>query len=49
MVEVFKTNVGTKTRAKQIAQQLAAQFATCRINFDLGDTDNIIHFGADIA
>lgn len=42
MTEVFKTNVQTKTQAKQILKSLHTGFSEARINFDLQDCDKIL-------
>lgn len=42
MIEVFKTNVIYKDRAKQILDDIHQDIAHCIANFDLGDCDHIL-------
>ena len=42
MVEVFKTNINTKKKAKQVITFLKELFPVAKINFDLEDCDNIL-------
>jgi tRNA G26 N,N-dimethylase Trm1 len=42
MIEVFKTNVQTKTQAKRIVKLLHKDFSEAGINFDLHDRDKIL-------
>jgi hypothetical protein len=42
MVEVFKTNVLTKKKAKVILSLLSKTYPTFKINFDLSDCDKIL-------
>lgn len=42
MVEIFKTNVESLSRANIIVSKLLKQFPTYRINFDLNDCDKIL-------
>ncbi|HAO45500.1 MAG TPA: hypothetical protein PLZ45_10945 [Ferruginibacter sp.] len=42
MIEVFKTNVQTKTQARRILEILEKGFSEARINFDLADCDKIL-------
>lgn len=50
MVEVFKTDVMKKNRAKEMLCILNEQFPHFRINFDLHDRDKILRVeGADIS
>jgi hypothetical protein len=42
MVEVFRTNVRHKRKAKMLLNILSKQFPLCSINFDLEDCDNIL-------
>ena len=41
-VEVFRTNVRHKRKAKMLLDILSEQFPSCSINFDLGDCDKIL-------
>ena len=42
MVEVFKTDVKKKTKAKNILSMLQKEFPHLKINFDLDDCDKIL-------
>ena len=42
MVEIFKTDVIKKTKAKNILSMLQKEFPHLKINFDLGDCDKIL-------
>ena len=42
MVEVFKTNISTKKKAKQVTIFLKELFPVAKITFDLEDCDNIL-------
>jgi hypothetical protein len=42
MVEIFKTDVSKKSKAKDILSILQKEFPHLKINFDLGDCDNIL-------
>jgi len=42
MIEIFKTDVQTKTQAKRILEMLNKGFSEARINFDLADRDKIL-------
>jgi len=42
MVEIFKTDVSKKTKAKNILSMLQKEFPQLKINFDLGDCDKIL-------
>lgn len=42
MIEIFKTDVQTKTQAKLILEVLKKGFSEARINFDLADCDRIL-------
>ena len=42
MVEIFKTDVNKKTKAKNILSTLQKEFPHLKINFDLGDCDKIL-------
>ena len=42
MVEIFKTDVTRKTKAKNILSMLQNEFPHLKINFDLGDCDKIL-------
>lgn len=42
MVEIFKTNITSKTIANRVVKLLQLQFPNSRINFDLEDCDNIL-------
>ncbi len=42
MVEVFKTNIKSKKKAKQVITFLKELFPVAKINFDLEDCDNIL-------
>jgi len=41
-VEVFKTNVQSRTAAEQLAARLQRLFPDSRINFDLDDCDKVL-------
>jgi len=47
MVEVFRTDVETKTKAANVIDILCAGFPTCKINFDLEDRDRILRIEGD--
>lgn len=42
MVEVFKTNINSKKKAKQVLLLLKDLFPLAQINFDLEDCDKIL-------
>lgn len=42
MIEVFKTNVTTKTEAVRLLDEIHRSYSHCRANFDLSDCDNIL-------
>ena len=42
MLEIFKTDVKTKTQARQVVNLLKKGFADANINFDLHDRDKIL-------
>ena len=42
MVEIFKTDVSKKTKAKNILSILEKKFPHLKANFDLGDCDKIL-------
>ena len=42
MVEVFKTNITTQKKAKQVTKFLKEVFPVAKINFDLEDCDHIL-------
>lgn len=42
MVGVFKTNINSKKKAKQVITFLKELFPVAKINFDLEDCDNIL-------
>ena len=42
MIEIFKTNVQTKTQAKKITALLEKMLVQSKINFDLNDCDKIL-------
>jgi hypothetical protein len=42
MVEIFRTDVRKKTKAKNILSTLQKEFPHLKINFDLGDCDKIL-------
>ena len=42
MIEVYKTNVRTKTESKKIMKFLKKTFSDANVNFDLQDCDNIL-------
>jgi hypothetical protein len=42
MVEVFKTDVFQKTKARNILSMLQKEFPHLKINFDLDDCDKIL-------
>jgi hypothetical protein len=42
MVEIFKTDVSRKTKAKNILSTLQNEFPHLKINFDLHDCDKIL-------
>ncbi|NHN25954.1 hypothetical protein FIA58_009735 [Flavobacterium jejuense] len=42
MVEVYKTNINSKKKAKQVISVLQKILPTAKINFDLEDCDNIL-------
>jgi hypothetical protein len=47
MLEVFKTNVESKSQATVLTTALCQLFPTCRINFDLDDCDRILRLEGD--
>lgn len=42
MIEIFKTNVQSRSQAKQISNLLQGIFSKAEINFDLNDCDKIL-------
>ena len=42
MIEIFKTNVQSKTQARRIISLLNQMFSQAKINFDLSDSDKIL-------
>jgi tRNA G26 N,N-dimethylase Trm1 len=42
MIEVFKTDINSKTKATQAINSLKCLFTEARINIDLHDRDNIL-------
>jgi hypothetical protein len=42
MVEIFKTDVSKKTKARNILSTLQNEFPNLKINFDLHDCDKIL-------
>jgi len=42
MVEVFKTNIESKSQATVLITALSRLFPNCRINIDLDDCDRIL-------
>lgn len=42
MLEIYKTNVRTKTQSKKVLQYLQAKFTKAVVNFDLSDRDKIL-------
>lgn len=42
MIEVYKTNVRTKTQSKKVMKLLKKTFSESNINFDLQDCDKIL-------
>lgn len=42
MVEVFRTNIDTESKADCILERLQGAFPHSKINFDLEDCDNIL-------
>lgn len=42
MIEVFKTNVTSKTEAVRLLEEIHRHHAYCRANFDLSDCDHIL-------
>ena len=42
MIEVFKTDINSKTKARQAINSLKGLFTEARINVDLHDRDNIL-------
>jgi tRNA G26 N,N-dimethylase Trm1 len=42
MIEIFKTNVKTKSQSRGVLHLLNSIFAEARINFDLEDCDKIL-------
>ena len=42
MIEVFKTSVGEQRSAQKIINVLQKHFPDSKINFDLGDCDNVL-------
>lgn len=47
MLEVFKTNVESKSQATVLVTSLCQLFPTCRVNFDLDDCDRILRLEGD--
>jgi DNA-binding transcriptional LysR family regulator len=47
MVEVFRTDVETKTKAADVIDILHMRFPSFRINFDLEDSDRILRIEGD--
>ena len=48
MVEIFKTDVSKKTKAKYILSTLQNEFPQLKINFDLDDCDKILRVEGNI-
>lgn len=48
MIEVFKTNVKSKTSAKKICSDLIAILPDSKINFDLEDCDKILRIESSL-
>ncbi len=42
MIEVFKTNIASKSKAKEVLLMLNNKFPNYNVNFDLEDCDNIL-------
>ena len=42
MIEVFKTNISSKRKAKEALQILNQMFPNYKVNLDLEDCDNIL-------
>lgn len=42
MIEIFKTNVESKSQATVLVTALSQLFPHCRVNFDLDDCDRIL-------
>jgi hypothetical protein len=42
MVEVFATNINTKSQADQVRQKMVELFPGTHINFDVDDCDHIL-------
>lgn len=42
MVEVFKTNVTSERKARQVLHLINRKFPSYKVNFDLEDCDNIL-------
>jgi hypothetical protein len=42
IVEVFKTDVTSPARARQLVRQICQQFSHYQVNFDLQDCDHIL-------
>ncbi|WP_111309179.1 hypothetical protein [Confluentibacter sediminis] len=42
MIEVFKTNIASKSKAKEVLLMLNNKFPNYKVNFDLEDCDNIL-------
>ena len=42
MVEVFKTNISTQSKAEKVLRILNSKFPDYKVDFDLEDCDNIL-------
>ncbi len=42
MLEIYKTNVKTKTQSKRVLEYLQKKFSGVTVNFDLSDRDRIL-------
>ena len=42
MVEVFRTNISSEIKAKQVLKILNSEFPNYKVDFDLEDCDNIL-------
>ena len=42
MVEIFKTNVQSRSESERMVHTLKQKFPSLKINFDLDDCDNIL-------
>ena len=47
MIEVFKTNILTKKKAKLISSLLSKTYPSLKINFDLSDCDKVLRVKGD--